>query len=294
MAELLPEEHIDKIVRAFGQSGKDWLDNLPSVLSVCQNRWEIDSLTTFAEEAWNYVGFSEAQSVVVKCFYDEEEFNRQEKLLRHVGDRDGWVQLIDSFPEQKALLLSQVMPGSPLSETLKRNPDEAFRVAEGMLQSCKMIPLPDCLRDESELVAEFEEGRGCLDNALIDSAKQILEELLCTSRSEKVFAHGDLHPGNVLRSGTSWVAIDPEGFAASPYFDSAYLFRAAAEFLDVNELIKLHLHPFCCGLELEPGTLLRWAYSLEVLSRCWACGDNLSEAERRTGTAYALREAAGI
>jgi len=62
----------------------------------------------------------------------------------------------------------------------------------------------------------------------LSAARRAAMELLA-STGERTLLHGDLHPGNVLRSPHGWKVIDPQPAAGDPAYDAEPVLRRALD-----------------------------------------------------------------
>ena len=89
-----------------------------------------------------------------------------------------------------------------------------------------------------------------------------------------VVVHGDLNPGNVLRSaGAGWLAIDPKPLLGDPAFDPWPLleqvddpFRSADPCAVLTGRTRVVAHE----LDLDPGRIAAWGLARSVESALWA------------------------
>ena len=88
--------------------------------------------------------------------------------------------------------------------------------------------------------------------------------------------HGDIHHDNILRSGDSWVAIDPKGLIGDPAYDYANSFqnpeRAEALVLDAARVAR-HATALAGYTGLPRRHLLAWAVAHTALSGAWNIED---------------------
>lgn len=77
------------------------------------------------------------------------------------------------------------------------------------------------------------------------------------------FLHGDLHPFNVLRSGTDWVAIDPKGLWGDPHYEPAAYLRNLTERYPTIEALRDasvgRIGRFAEALGLDPWRIAAWS-----------------------------------
>ncbi|MGD2069627.1 MAG: aminoglycoside phosphotransferase family protein, partial [Gemmatimonadota bacterium] len=104
---------------------------------------------------------------------------------------------------------------------------------------------------------------------------------LVASTAETVLLHGDLHHGNVLRSGREgWLAVDPKGFVGDPAFEPGALIRNPGERLDglteagLVGLLEERAALLSDALGLDPGRVLGWTFVQSVLAACWQVEDH--------------------
>jgi streptomycin 6-kinase len=217
-----------RLISRFGTEVNDWLEGLPALIDDVADRWGLDLIGPPRAGGTSVVlhGTSALGPVVLTLTPDttvaEEEAHglRAWAACRHV------VRLHEADEERGVLLLEELRPGSPLSV--------GWEMAEvlPLLADLMTSPLPSGPTGLAPVGARVD--------FMFDLARRRLgpedapiEPLLTVGRrkaralatpSELVqpgVVHGDLHPGNVLRSDDDRrvVAIDPRPTIGDRHFD---------------------------------------------------------------------------
>ena len=137
------------------------------------------------------------------------------------------MRLLARDDERHALLLERCRPGTYLREG-------ALEVLVDLLPRLWKPAGPPftSLADEaawwvSTIRVEWEKAGKPFEEALVDAAISILEELAAT-QGEQVLVHQDLHPDNVLAAEREpWLVIDPKPLVGEREFAVAPVIRAS-------------------------------------------------------------------
>jgi streptomycin 6-kinase len=118
------------------------------------------------------------------------------------------------------------------------------------------------------ILADLAPRYGARHPLAIATATRYAEELMRSERPE-VVCHGDPHAGNVLRRGSDWALIDPDGFVGERSYDLGVVLRdasgeiAAADVSVPGSGAAMLWHE-CQRLaelsDVEPGRVWRWAF----------------------------------
>lgn len=147
----------------------------------------------------------------------------------------GGVEILASDSESGTTLMPRLRPGHTLAEVPE---EEAVEAAAGLMRlmrgtagsgptvgeylqtTLEACPLPSSLRPD-----------------LAGDAARLTRSLLDTSPPPAML-HGDLHHFNVLRHGSEWIAIDPEGMVGDPAYEcAAFLRNPVPELADDPDLV---------------------------------------------------------
>lgn len=280
-----------KIIDVHGQIGVEWLERLPRLLAECATRWSLDILPPFPIPSYNYVAPAvgpDGRQLVLKAGVPHGELWGEMDALA-VFDGRGIARSLSSDRALGALLLERVLPG----DSLKAVPDEETRIAAlvGVLRRL-WRPAPaghsfrtmiHLARGLERLRATFDGGYGPFPPRRVDRAAALFREL--TGAADlPMLIHGDMNPGNVLRSGRDgWLAIDPKGYAGNPLFDVATYLNDPPGGLSPAELADLGTRRIALlagALGAPPDEILAWAEAHAVLSAWWSYEDHGAGWER--------------
>jgi streptomycin 6-kinase len=223
--ESFPDYFHRSVCRVFGDVGKNWLAQLPEILTDLATRWKLDLGPPVEDLGVNYLAFAHGESgeeLMLKVGVPHRGLVTEMEVLRIYNGR-GIVKYIDGDPELGALLLKRIRPGTKLHE-LGDNREES-RLAAGVMRNLQVpVPAVHSLPTYAEQVERrFRQARLICDAdgapfsaEWIDTATHLFRDIQAT-KAKDVVLHGDLHHENILfDEENGWLAIDPKGIVGDP------------------------------------------------------------------------------
>ena len=281
----IPERMRNNVLLYFGESGREWLAALPSIIAEATNRWGLQPESPFTNLSINFVlpaRDRDGRPVVLKAGVPNPELCAEIEALRFFNG-EGMVRLIDADPPAGLVLLERILPGSPVLESDDdRAVDALISVTERLrlktvLPSGHSFPsLRDWFRGFALLRGRFGGGSGPIPFRLLERAEGIVSELLASTESP-VLLHGDLHHENMLlsvREGEEdddavWLAIDPKGVVGDPLFEFCPFLRnsmpALLTGMNTQKVLERRIDRLCEILSLDRPRLLLWASAESIL-----------------------------
>ena len=196
------------------------------------------------------------------------ELRREAEALRLLGPAA--VRLV--AVEDDVLVLENVRPGTPAA----RLPDDEATAAVALALPALWVPVParcalPTVEQECSLLADTHVTAD-LPGELVLGARSALARLLRDPPDDRVL-HGDLHPGNLLRSAArGWVAIDPHGLVGDPGYDVGPLlinpWNAGA-----GALLSRRLPLLAELLDMPVERLADWGLVRAMLAEAWHVQD---------------------
>ncbi|BBB15370.1 aminoglycoside/hydroxyurea antibiotic resistance kinase [Candidatus Rickettsiella viridis] len=274
----LPKELVKNILSIYGPIGREWLNNLPYLLSHYAKKWQLTVKDCFNNASFNVVAeviLDNGHYAILKCGVPSKEFMNEVAALQHFNGI-GSVKLLDAEAGAGIMLLERLVPGTLLEEI----PDETQRVIASVeliqklhrpCQETTQFPsLANWFQGFQRLYQYFQGGTGPFPKLLIERASAISQELLM-SMGSTVLLHGDLHYANILLSDEyGWVAIDPKGVIGEREYEIPFP-RLKGE---INEsVIKRRLDQFIEISGFDRTRVWGWAFCKAVLAAWWSFED---------------------
>ncbi|MEH7115379.1 aminoglycoside phosphotransferase family protein [Neobacillus niacini] len=272
----------EKIINAFGEEGKNWLDSLEETVEFFLQKWNLTSEGPVDNLSYNYVLKvidQEGAPLILKLGVPSFD-TRNEMVTVQAYDGDGCAKLVKSDREKGVMLLERLVPGRMLSE----EQDEVV-VVETFIKVWEAIrrPVPSegvtpSLNNWFEGLARYRDNfphdDGPISHEHVQLAEAFYQEVLETSTGPQLL-HGDLHHENILYSQTKgWMAIDPKGVAGDPYFDVvSFLINQLELKADPKNIVKLRVDTISEQLGFDRQRLLKAAVALGTLYACWGVED---------------------
>lgn len=261
-----------------------WLRALPDLLARLATRWSLTLDRHFPEIAINYVAPAtrmDGTRCVLKVSRHVDETRNEIAALR-LWDGHGAARLLEAAPDNGALLVERLDPGTMLVEVAESDDDAATVIAAEVLrQLWRPVPEPNGLRPLESWCDAYDRNREALSRgaggfpaALFHRADATRRDLLSSVETPTVL-HGDLHHFNVLRAQRApWLAVDPKGLKGDRCFDVCQFLRNPR---DVPPGVNgRRLDRFCTELGLDRERTRAWCFVHAVLDACWAFEDGNS------------------
>jgi streptomycin 6-kinase len=278
----LPYKYTNNIKFVHKEKGQEWLENLPMLISYCEERWNLKVLAPF-ELSFNFVVaavFEDEREAVLKLSVPSQDFqNELEALKLFNHHKRNMVQLLDFDEEKGIIILERLKPGQMLSTI--DDEEIATRIAARVLKEL-WIPagegssLPTTKNREASLIAlrkGHPNGLGPISAQMLEEAEYFFKKMNETS-TQSYLLHGDLHHYNILSKNDSWMVIDPQGLIGEREYDLIqYLLNKLPE-KDCREIIKKRINNFTEELGLNKERILMWGIAHSILSTAWSVEDN--------------------
>jgi streptomycin 6-kinase len=282
----IPYNFARTMIELYGAEGVTWLQRLPLIIDECARRWSLTVMPPFSNLSYNYVApaqRADGLDVVLKVGFPHRELLTEIAALRCYNGR-GIAYLLETEPEQGALLLERLTPGTMLVQI--EDDEQATAIAADVMRQLWRPAPPDHLFPTVadwaaglvRLRAEFDGGTGPFPTALVEQAEQLFAELLI-SMAEPVLLHGDLHHYNILAAERQpWLAIDPKGVIGEPVYETGTLLRDPINWFlthpDPRRVLARRIDQLAEMLQFDRARIRGWGLAQAVLSGWWSYEDS--------------------
>ena len=172
---------------------------------------------------------AEGEEAVLKVQEPHRESEHEAAALE-LWDGDGAICLLDSEPEEHALLLELCVPGTPLSAAGAETALDVFIELLPRLWKPAGAPFGTLAAEAAWWADSFEDTwerfAQPFERRLLDAALEALHDLPRT-QGPQVLLHQDLHGDNVLAAQREpWLALDPKPLVGEREFGIAPIVRS--------------------------------------------------------------------
>jgi streptomycin 6-kinase len=276
----LPARFVRTLHEVFPDRGPAWLSQLPALVAQIERRWSIQVGPPFANLSYNYVAparRADGSEAVLKLGLPNPELLSEIEALR-LYDGRGIARLLQAEPEQGALLIERLLPGTSLA-ALADDESATEIAAHVMRQLWRPLPhnhpfatVAHWAAGLGRLRARYNGSTGPLPAELVQRAEGLFRDLLGSS-SAPVLLHGDLHHDNILAAQREpWLALDPKGVAGEPAYEVGALMRNPRP--QPAPILARRASILAEVLEVDRSRILAWSFAQAVLSAWWSVEDH--------------------
>ena len=280
----LPPAFVNNINQAFGERGRRFLADLPTLLETAAQTWELTLGKPFLL-SYNYVCAvtrADGTPAVLKLGVPDRELSSEINTLRLYAGQ-GACRLLEADPGQGRLLLERLHPGTLLA-TLEDD-ERATEIAAGVMKAIQrpapagegFLSLRGWFDELKGLRPLFNGGTGPFPERTVAIIEGLIRELFAEDRPQ-VLLHGDFHHFNILSSQRGWLVIDPKGVVGPAEYEAGpFLINPWGKDLDEAESIQRTQRRVAILAEqmgFDRQRLLAWAACHSLLSSWWDLGDD--------------------
>ena len=262
---------LEKSALEFGEEGTRWLQSLPERIAALAEEWACrigPALDHGGCVSWVApVEREDGTQAILKVGIPHDEARYEAEALRFLAGQ-GAARLLRVSDDGFSMLLERCLPGTDLWSL---GEEEGDAVACAVLRrlwreppaNAPFLPLSDLMAHWADEIPRIATDGG-YDWELAAEAVAFGREL-AASQPQRVFLHGDFHPGNVLAAQREpWLVIDPKPLIGDPAYDLAQWlanrYDAAILTTDPVSLLRRQTERFADNLGLDPARIAGWTF----------------------------------
>lgn len=271
-----------KIIGAFGEIGKKWLDDLHAIVPLLLEKWNLTLVGPVDNLSYNYVLKVKDvadKPAILKIGVPNYDFSNEIRTLK-IYDGIGCARIIREDAEIGAMLLEHLQPGTMLTEieegmAIKHFAKVWTALRRPVKESASHPSIGYWMKALDRYLAGESSKEDLISKDFIRLAQTCFIDITNSSKGSELL-HGDLHHQNILYSDTrGWLAIDPKGVIGDPYFDIiSFLINQLFHKPNTKQLLEKRVTSLCIEMQLDRTRLLKAAVALSTLSACWWIEDN--------------------
>lgn len=278
------------IEQSFGDRGRQWLAEIPTLVSCYSSAWQLDVEPPFEGLTFNYVApvvRTDGTPAVLKVGVPEQEQRTEIFAMRAFAGR-GIARLLESSVDDHVSLIERLLPGEMLSTLFPERDSEATGAAAKIMNRLAIHAPAErqefstlegwATRGMRGLREAFDGGAGPFPVRLVERAESLFDELIA-STDELSLIHGDLHHMNILSSDLhqGWLAIDPKGVIGDRAYEAAPFVLNPNTSIhtapDLQQILARRIDQLAEALDIDRYRIHGWALSFSVLSAWWSYDD---------------------
>ncbi len=229
----LPDNFKIKIINRYGETGKKWLENIPTLIEKYQKKFNLEHIELIENLSINLVLFAKCDlygDVVLKI--GTPGLSHEIDIMQQYS-HNYVAKTYYSSSTDKVQLLEKISPGYSLKNL--DNLEERVKIFSELANSLliQATGKESFETFENILNKRFHyafENKILFTDILwmIDTANQIYHKIQ-TMHLPKYILHNDLHHKNILKTQTGWKAIDPHGIIGERVFECTQFIRSELE-----------------------------------------------------------------
>lgn len=252
------------IISIYGVRGKDWLEQLPSIVENISKKHSLSKLIPINNLSYHYVmrGLQGEKPIILKLGLDILGLRREVNALKAFSGYGAAVILAEG---EGLILLEQAVPGTSLKSYFPEKNENLVHIACNVMKQLHSAPAPEenIFPHMRDWLKVFDKNWDMPKNYL-QKARQLRDNLLQIP-SKDVLLHGDLHYDNILQNSNSWIIIDPKGVIGHP------INELWAFIMDMEQDTRFVANYF--GFNLQE--VRDWYFVHLILAVCWNLEDNI-------------------
>jgi len=266
------------ILTLYGERGKKWLNELPSILATSIEKYGLSQLEPVSNMSFNFVarGYLSNKPIIVKLGLNSHALLMEAQCLKAFKDHGCPDVIVNT---DNLIIMDCAEPGTTLKKYFPFQDNEATSIVCHVVKNLHAahIPANHCFCHVHELLTALDKEID-IPNVILKKARELRDKLL-DSTTKEVLLHGDLHHDNLLKRGSEWIAIDPKGFIGDPVFElAAFLCNPIPELLqerNPKEILIERIKSCATHFNLTEQRIYDWLYVKSVLCWAWSLEDKL-------------------
>ncbi len=246
----LPENYKIKIINRYGETGKEWLENVDAILGKYQKQFCLEDIQLIENLSINLVAFAKCDlygDVIIKIGTPGPTALSEINIMKYYSSQYVPKTYYSSITD-RVQVLERIFPGYCLKNL--ENREERVKVF------CDLSNHLLILANGEQNFQTFEENFKSKINyayenkatysdllSMIDTATNLYQKIK-DLHLPKYILHNDLHHKNILKAKTSWKAIDPHGIIGEKVFEACNFIRSEIENVsleknNINKIVSL-------------------------------------------------------
>ena len=246
----LPENYKIKIINRYGETGKEWLENVDAILGKYQKQFCLEDIQLIENIRMNLVAFAKCDlygDVIIKIGTPGPTALSEIIIMIYYSSQYVPKTYYSSITD-RVQVLERIFPGYCLKNL--ENREERVKVF------CDLSNHLLILANGEQNFQTFEENFKSKINyayenkatysdllSMIDTATNLYQKIK-DLHLPKYILHNDLHHKNILKAKTSWKAIDPHGIIGEKVFEACNFIRSEIENVsleknNINKIVSL-------------------------------------------------------
>ncbi|MEM7537651.1 MAG: aminoglycoside phosphotransferase family protein [Chloroflexota bacterium] len=264
----IPEEFVTSTITREGETGRQWLDDLPQMVADLCSTW---GLTIDGPVMHGYVGIvvpvlqGTLPCVLKVSWIDESSVDDAQALA--LWDGNGAVRVLDVNPSQGAMLLERLDYGHSLEDV---EIGEAVTVAGQLLRRLAIpAPLDTGLRTEQTVAAQMMDtmpvhwetyGRP-MSRQVLDEACELARVFRDSSMQTPLLVNYDLtYEDTLVGTREPWLVIDPKVIVGAPEYGIAQLLWCGLDDMQATKGLAYYFDMLVEAGEFDDDLARRWSF----------------------------------
>jgi len=267
---VIPDQLQKNLEKWYGISGKKWCKTIPTIAIDVAIKWNLSIIGSLNGGSHSLIlkCIRAQENLVLKLPYPNIE-NRFEAIALKQYSGEGAVKLYSYQNKMPAMLLEEILPGSPLLRF--SDPITSLKILCDLSQRLRREPLNgityiNIYKWATNFFSKIEKAG--ISASTVQQCYKILNYVKHSNTTKLI--NQDIHYENILASNREpWLAIDPKPAIGEPAFEGAQVLLISIGYTNIETTIYKVLDIITPYFGYDPIRILSWSYLRAIHAIIW-------------------------